>query len=80
MSGAPPASACAASLKRRARRYFITGWPVAVPNAYARCERDTPHAFAMALSVSERSELRSMTQRALSLIDMIGSLCSVKPI
>jgi len=50
---------------------------VAVPKAYAICERDTPHALAIVFKVRERSELRSITQRALSVIDMIdSSLCS----
>ena len=42
------ASASAARLNRRARRYFTTDQPVVAPNALARCERDTPHASAIA--------------------------------
>src|SRR6185312_5443871 len=73
MSLPPMAKVCAASLRRRARRYFITGMPVAAPNANARWDLETAHAFAIAFNVSGCCELRSMTHTALSAIDMLIS-------
>src|SRR5688500_10704902 len=70
MSGAPPARVSAARVRRRARRYFTTGQPVVLPKALARCERETPHASATAGKLSSPDELRSMTHKALSTIDM----------
>src|SRR5688500_2984281 len=66
MSDAPAASARAAALKRRARTYCMTDTPVAVPKAWARCDRETPHAVAIPSSVSDWVELRSMIHSALS--------------
>src|SRR3954454_14442453 len=66
MSDAPAASARAAALRRRARTYCMTDTPVAVPKAWARCDRETPHASAIPSSVSGWVELRSMTHSALS--------------
>src|SRR5688572_7695170 len=70
MSGAPRARVCAARVRRRARRYFMTGQPVVLPKALARCERETLHASATAGKVSSPDELRSMTHNALSTTDM----------
>src|ERR671910_2871281 len=70
MSGAPCAKACAARVSRRARKYFMTGQPVVLPKALARCERETPHASATAGKLSSPDELRSMTHKALATTDM----------
>jgi hypothetical protein len=51
--------------------------PVAVPNAKARCDLETPHAVAMEFNVSECSELRSITHTVLSAIDMVVSFDDV---
>ena len=39
----------------------MTGQPVVLPKALARCERETPHASAIAGKMSSPDELRSMT-------------------
>jgi len=42
----------------------MTDTPVAVPKAWARCDRETPHAAAMPSSVSGWLDLRSMIHSA----------------
>lgn len=70
MSGALAVSAWAASLSRRARRYFMTGQPLALAKACARCARETPQEAAMSGSDSTWVELRAMTHRAWLTMDM----------